>query len=170
MKAPTRAQRIEWAAKLKASGFEDLETGGETGPLSNRGRPTRLSARELAPGERIHEPTLEERAETAAYYEWAKAAAKSHRFASRMERCIWRLHADQVSDHVICDMLGVLSYRQVRAAIDRTSAAIKERQAEEVNQVKQVNQQSRTKVRRKVDSMVRRMDLGLLLAVAGRLA
>lgn len=93
---PIRLQR-EWATKLRASGFEDLEAGGEK--LSNRGTPTRTYV-----------------VDAADYYETAKARDVSH--LSPLERRIWALHADRRSIRAIMAICGT-KFNQTRDVINR---------------------------------------------------
>lgn len=155
---PSNALRREWAARLKASGFVELELPSGDLPAEHRlGEATR------------RDPNGHLRAgEKAEYYEWALAALKTHRFASKLERCIWTHHANRQHYKHISDMLGVISYRGVDQAVKRISGAIKERQAVTLgNQGNAGKAVAPRKVRQQVDSMVRRMDLGLLLAFVG---
>lgn len=157
----SRAMEREWAAKLAASGFVDLEVGNGD-QLSSRG-----DTRKLGEATR-KDPNGHLRAgEKAEYYEWALAALKTHRFASRLERCLWTHHANRMQKDLIASMLGNISSRQVRETIERTRGAIKARQGALVNQVKTVKPLPRRKLRHQIDMMVRRMDLGLLLACVG---
>jgi hypothetical protein len=78
----TALQR-EWYAKLKASGFEDIETGDENSGL-------------LKTDKRIEEGRGDEYAASAEYYRRAGVFLHHHDFASDADRSIWELHSEGV--------------------------------------------------------------------------
>lgn len=80
----TAALGRAWAAKLKASGFEDLEC--PDGSLSNRGKPHPSDA---AGDQRT--------VDLAAYNDWARGVLWSRRWANATDRAIWEAHCDGAS-------------------------------------------------------------------------
>jgi hypothetical protein len=74
----TALQR-EWYAKLKASGFEDIETGGEDGLLKT--------------DKRIEDGRGDEYQASAEYYRRAGRFLHARRWEDVTERRIWELHA-----------------------------------------------------------------------------
>jgi hypothetical protein len=71
----------EWYAKLKASGFEDIETGDEHSGL-------------LKTDKRIEEGRGEEYAASAEYYRRAGVFLHHREWADDRERRIWELHSE----------------------------------------------------------------------------
>lgn len=157
---PPKAMQAEWAAKLRASGFEDLES--RSGTLSNRGMVT------VGDDEDTVRMTPERRAETETYYDDAREAARSRRFASRFDRDVWALHAERVSDADIALRLGT-NYTKARKSVKRTLAAMREEAGRDVNPVNPVNP-VKASGRDKVDRLARALDLDLLVTLVGRLA
>lgn len=158
MQKPSASLSRHWAAELERSGFRDIEMRNGELPAEHRpGEATRAAPHgHLRAGEK------------AEYYEWAQAALKTHRFASRQDRALWFHHANRQHYKHISDMLGTISYRGVDAAVRRIGGAIKERQARTLgNQGNSGRAAPAWKLRRQVDAMVQRMDLGLLLAFVG---
>lgn len=82
MSIPERLRR-EWYGKLKAAGFEDIETGDEHNGLLK-------TDKRFQDG---HESADEAQAE---YYRLASAFLYDHVFATAKERNIWAAHADGV--------------------------------------------------------------------------
>lgn len=85
--------RAKWAAKLKKSGFEDLED--ENGLLKHIGHADYFSINFNA----ISAQAKEE------YYRKAGYFLYDHKFKTELERKIWELHADGVS---IRDIVKIL--------------------------------------------------------------
>ncbi len=161
MKRLTSSLRREWDAKLKASGFQDLECPG--GGLSARGTI-------VVTGDYTHNPTPEARVETEAYYDNAREILRSHRFATRQDRQIWEIHTER-PDHTgtlrayIASILGITQW-EVRRSIARTeseTAAISHEGSSPINP-------SRATARERVARMVRRLDVELLVTLGRLLA
>jgi hypothetical protein len=143
----------EWAAKLAASGFQDLEGRDRDGPLSDRGN--------------LHTPThgdgeyerLAERIEHgSAYHRWAQDVLRTHRFASRFQREAWAVHADGLGYKETARKLGV-NYHRARNAL----MAVRD-QAKRVNQVREHAWHER-----KLRQLVKRSDPATLTRLASLL-
>lgn len=78
--APPPALKREWYARLKASGFEDIETGDEHDGL-------------LKTDKRFQDGHESVDAAQAEYYRLASVFLHEHRFANVRERRIWEAHA-----------------------------------------------------------------------------
>jgi hypothetical protein len=152
MKTPSASLQAEWAAKLRASGFQDLESKG--GLLSNRGNPT-------AQDDGKH-MTTEARAEAEAYYDDAREALRTWHFRTRRDRDVWRLHVDRLNDVDIARHLGT-SQRQVRQSRLRTIAAMREEARADGN----LGNPGKASMREKVDRLVKKMDVEMLVKLAG---
>ena len=143
MKQPSRALQAEWRKRLRASGFDDLESSG--GELSNRGTVTYSDhGREPVPVEQ----QVARRETEAAYYDQAREILRTHRFRNATERDIWQRHADCQGMHPIADALG-MPYHRVREVVQRVlaTAGAKAKQA---------------KGRKCLASLVRRSDLTVM--------
>lgn len=84
----TKLER-EWAAKLRASGFRDLEGGDRDGPLSNAGN---LHA--IAETEHEHGRLAQRMEDGAAYQQAARDLLWARRWRSALDRRIWEMHVD----------------------------------------------------------------------------
>jgi hypothetical protein len=84
----TKLQR-EWAARLKADGFHDLEGPDRDGPLSNAGKPH--PKEDTADG---HEHLARLHEDGAAYQRAARSLLWGRRWADVTERRIWQMHVD----------------------------------------------------------------------------
>lgn len=101
-----RGLQREWYAKLRASGFVDLESGLEDGRLSNRGK---LHVVVDTPGE---DARLAQRVEDgAAYTAWAESVLHNAHFPSRETRECWRLHVEGLSEVEIATALAIKRWR-----------------------------------------------------------
>ena len=116
MKIPAALTR-EWNAKLKASGFLDLEGADRDGPLSDRGNlhPVEQTEDEIAAlGHRI--------ASGSEYTAWAEGVMHSRRLRSAFERRVWARHVAGESLREIADAEGC-TYHDARDVV----VAVKER-------------------------------------------
>ncbi len=84
----TKLER-EWAARLKASGFHDLEGADRDGPLSNAGKPH--AKYETAEG---HERLANYMADGAEYQQAARDLLWARRWPTATDRRIWEMHVD----------------------------------------------------------------------------
>jgi hypothetical protein len=84
----TKLER-EWTAKLKASGFHDLESTDRDAPLSNAGKPH--AKYETAEG---HERLQHHLADGTAYQQAARDLLWARRWPSATDRRIWQMHVD----------------------------------------------------------------------------
>jgi hypothetical protein len=84
----TKLER-EWAARLKAEGFHDLEGHDRDGPLSNAGKPH--AKFETAEG---HERLANHLVDGAAYQAAARDLLWSRSWPNAAERRIWQMHVD----------------------------------------------------------------------------
>lgn len=166
MKKPPRALQSEWAKRLKASGFEDLE--GPGGVLSNRGNVTTGDLNNWDGG-RVRQMTAEARAEAETYYDNARDIARRFHFRTKLDREVWTLHAERFGRADISRQLGI-GERQVRESMARTRAAIERDRERDVNQVKHVNQWRGQAPLRRMDKLVRSLDVEMLVALTGALA
>lgn len=109
-----RALQRHWYAKLRETGFEDLESGLEDGRLSNRGKlhvVTDTPEEDARLAQRVSDGTQ--------YTEWAEAVLHNTRFRSRQEREVWRLHAEGMSEVDIGTALAI-ARRSVRRHLANT--------------------------------------------------
>lgn len=113
-----RALQREWYGKLRASGFVDLETSGEDGPLSDRGHP---HAVDTSYGEAVS--FVHRSQDNATYTEWAQSILHGARFPSREAREVWRLHAEGHSEADIATVLTVTRWR-VRGHLAATRSRV----------------------------------------------
>lgn len=155
MKRPTSAHQAEWDARLRASGFRDLESKG--GLLSNRGNPT-------AQDDGKH-MSAEARLEAEAYYDDAREALRCYRFRSRRDRDVWRLHVDRFNDADIARQLAT-SYRQVYQARNRITAAMRKEARADGNS----GNPGKASMREKIDRLAKAMDVDMLVTLARGLA
>jgi hypothetical protein len=81
----------EWAARLKASGFDDLEC--PDGSLSNRGKPH--------PSDAAGDLRTQD---LAAYNDWARGVLWSRKWKSDTDRMIWEAHCEGMSVRDIIDL------------------------------------------------------------------
>lgn len=102
----TALQR-EWAAKLKASGFDDIESG-EDGMLS----------RSRAETGRV---THDEHVQTASYYQRAGVMLHHRRWSDLRERRIWELHSEGIGMNEIARSVKA-GNTLVHATINRLAA------------------------------------------------
>jgi hypothetical protein len=107
---PPRKLAAQWNARLRASGFEDLE--GPSGALSDRGNLHPVTETEDAHVELAHR--IEFGAE---YYRWAQAMLHTYRFRNPMERRIWERHASGEGLQQAANELGV-TYHAAYAAVN----------------------------------------------------
>lgn len=108
----------EWAAKLRASGFRDLEGRDRDGPLSDRGN---LHVVIEAPRE--HARLVERIEHGSAYYTWASGVLHTHRFASRLERDVWACEVEGIGIKGASRKLGI-SFHRARVTMRAVRAAI----------------------------------------------
>jgi len=124
-RARLTALEREWAKKLAASGFQDLETPGDRdGPLSNRGHlVNHAEANDENEARLVHRIELGE-AET------DRRRAILH-MPIRRGRRAWALHADGVSERDIAAELGITrdAVRKQLAYVEAAAARIKAREA-----------------------------------------
>lgn len=151
MTRPSAALQREWAAKLRASGFHDLEGADRDGLLSDRGVPggVRPEASEEA------RAALEERGR---YIDWARDVLRHHRFAGAAEREIWEQHAAGASLKEIGRRLGPGGYHAARDTVAKVK-----------RDVRQVRQQARGECRRsgrQMRALIRRTDPAVLAQLA----
>jgi predicted transcriptional regulator len=150
----TKLER-EWAAKLKASGFQDLETPGDRdGPLSNRGHLVNHA-----------EATDENEARLVQRIELGEAETDRRRailhLPLRRGRRAWALHADGVSERDIAKALGITrdAVRKQLAHVEAAAARIQAREARPW-------ETDRRNLRRKARNLVSRCDPAVLVEMA----
>jgi len=114
----TKLER-EWAAKLRASGFQDLEGPDRDGPLSNAGK---LHA--VAETAEEHERLASRIADGTAYQDWARSVLHGRRWADKTDRQIWEMHCDGEGLREITKRLGV-SWKRATRVIDGAKAGSK---------------------------------------------
>lgn len=109
--------RREWAERLKAAGFEDLESGRDPdGPLSDRGN---LHPVDHTPSELER---LADRMEDGADYQsWARHVLHTTHWRNAAERRIWELHCDGLGDRDIAATLTIKRHR-VQAVLSAIKA------------------------------------------------
>jgi hypothetical protein len=124
--------RREWAERLRASGFEDLESLRDPdGPLSDRGN---LHPVANTPTERGR---LAERMEDGAEYQaWARAILHDGPWKSAQERRIWELHCEGQGDRDIAAALNIKRWR-VQAILQAIKARASKRWANQQEQLKE---------------------------------
>lgn len=142
----------EWAAKLHASGFRDLEGRDRDGPLSDRG-----NLHVVTEGDGQQERLAERIEHGSAYNTWAMGILHSHRFASRLEREAWAHHARGEGLKTAAAALGC-TYHDARDAVNAVKAAVQR----DVRQVREQLCEKPTNLRK----LVRRADPGTLLRLA----
>ena len=145
----------EWAAKLKASGFQDLEGADRDGALSRRGllHPVDDTAEEDA--------ALADRMRAGeAQTEWRLSVLHTHKFRNATERRVWQLYAEGIPLRAIATQLGC-SYKRVRETWHEIDSRV--RQNREGN--RQWKNRSRQR-RNEVEQMVRRCDRSILTKLA----
>lgn len=124
----TALQR-EWYAKLRASGFEDIETGDEHSGL-------------LKTDKRIDEGRGDEYAASAEYYRRAGVFLHQRTWCDEAERAVWELHADGVGmneiarrvrrgNTLVCDTVNRLRAEMLR----RDAPARLQREIDRVSRV-----------------------------------
>jgi predicted transcriptional regulator len=150
----TKLER-EWAAKLKASGFQDLETPGDRdGPLSNRGHLVNHA-----------EATDENEARLVQRIEMGEAETDRRRAILHMPirrgRRAWALHADGVSERDIAKALGITrdAVRKQLAHVEAAASRIRAREARPW-------ETDRRNLRRKARNLVSRCDPSVLVEMA----
>jgi hypothetical protein len=135
----------EWAAKLKATGFQDLEC--PDGSLSNRGKPHPTDAAGDARGEDL-----------AAYNEWARGVLWSRRWANETDRAIWEAHCDGAS---VRDTIAMgHSQRRIMRVLGEVQAT-RQKPRKEV-QWQSVDRQQRRALKRAPLSLVEKLARALL--------
>lgn len=128
----------EWAAKLKASGFQDLESADRDGPLSDRGN---LHAVAETPEEdaRLADRMAAGQART----EWMLGVLHTHRFRNATERTVWERHANGEPLRPIAAALG-LSYDRTRKIVVGVKARVT--QVRKVKQWRNPSRQRKTEI------------------------
>jgi hypothetical protein len=112
-----RRLEAEWRAKLKASGFADLEGSDRDGPLSDRGKPhVRGNLDSVTEADHGQEALHRRLADGAAYHGWAVSVLREHRFRSSLERRIWARHAEGYGLATTAQTLGI-TYHAARDAV-----------------------------------------------------
>jgi hypothetical protein len=105
LRRPTAAEAAEWRAKLRDSGFHDLES-----PDTPDG---------FLAGNRLHHANhVATAGESAAYYRQAAAWAR-HRKLTPLERQVWTMHADGEPMLAIAHAVGHRSAHRVNDIIQR---------------------------------------------------
>lgn len=148
----------EWYAKLKESGFHDLEPA-EDGALSNRGNLHPVS--ECAAEDERLAHRMNDGAE---YASWAESVLHDGpRFASLEEREAWRLHAEGLSEADIATALAITRH-QVRGHLAGTR--------ERVSKVSKVKRWQNEKLHRErhLRRLVRNCDPQVLTALVALMA
>lgn len=142
----------EWSAKLRASGFRDLEGRDRDGPLSDRG-----NLHVVTEGDGQQERLAERIEHGSAYNTWAMHVLHTHRFASRLEREAWGHHARGEGLRDAARSLDC-TYHDARDAVNAVKARVKRQgdQGEEQICEKPTN----------LRKLVRRSDSGTLLKLA----
>jgi len=148
----------EWAARLRASGFQDLEGADRDGPLSDRGNlhavaETAEEDARLADRMAAGEAEIERR----------RAILHAHRFRSAIEREVWRLHADGEGERAIAAATGL-----TRDRARKLLAAVR-RRVTRVRRVKQWRDHGKQQ-RREFQRHLTRCDPKALMQVAAVLA
>lgn len=118
--SPLKKLRTEWAGKLKASGFDDLEAFFDPdAPLSNRGKLHPVESTEGAWQQ------LAERAESGLQWTiWAQGVAHQHKFPNAQQRESWTLYANGASERDIATAMAIPRDR-VRALLAAVRKAVK---------------------------------------------
>lgn len=101
-----RKLQREWYAKLRASGFVDLEGATGDGALSDRG-----NLHPVAETKDEYERLANRAGEGAAYTAYAESVLHNVRFPSREAREVWRLHAEGQSEIEIATALTITRWR-----------------------------------------------------------
>lgn len=146
----TKLER-EWAAKLRASGFQDLEGSDRDGPLSNAGK---LHA--VAETAEEHERLRARIEDGTTYQEWARSVLHATHWANATDRRVWEMHCDGEGLREITKRLGV-SWKRATRIIDGAKAGSQGNKGE-----KRGWQKSRSGMR----SLVRRCDPKILKSLA----
>lgn len=102
--AVPRGLQDEWAQRLRASGFKDIEA--PSGLIQRR----TVSATAEANSAREEE-----------YFAKAEAFLAAHRFANQLERLIWEQHAQRKGRRVVATTLGIYP-KKVDAVVARLKA------------------------------------------------
>jgi hypothetical protein len=112
LRRPPRKLTDEWADRLTAAGFRDIEVAANRdGQLKTDVRTDAKSVMAREGDERAH------------YYRMARTFLHDYRFPSARDRRIWALHAEGRSiDRIMGDLR--LPHFQVQSAIERTRAAM----------------------------------------------
>lgn len=156
-----RALQREWAAKLRASGFVDLESPG--GELSDRG-----NLHPVAETREEHDRLASRMADGDAYTQWATSVLHDGpRFRSREERECWRLHAEGRSEADIATALTITRWK-VRGHLAATRIRVSE--VSEVKRWRDAKRQRTMQLRRyarKADPEVLMTLAALMLRPAG---
>jgi len=150
----TKLER-EWAAKLRETGFHDLEGADRDGPLSNAGKPH--AKYETADG---HRRLANHLTDGAAYQQAARDLLWARRWPTAADRRIWEMHVDGSG------------LREITAALDvswhRASNVLHECQAR-MTQGNQMTKGDRCD-RRKIRQLIRRCEPRVLEKLALALA
>lgn len=112
MKRPSKALVAKWYAKLAKAGFQDAEQQFDNGELMLKQWATSWQYR-TSPTEYL---------ERQAYYQRASDFLHTHNFVSKLEREIWQLYADGISQKQISEQLK-LSKGMVNSALRRLRKA-----------------------------------------------
>jgi len=147
----TRLER-EWAARLAASGFQDLEGRDRDGPLSDRG-----NLHVVTEGDGQRERLAERIEHGSAYHTWALDVLRTHRFASQLERDVWACEVDGIGIKGAMRALGI-TFHRARTTMLAVKAAV------ESQQVRRVRRQACEKA--KLRQLIRRSDPTLLAKLA----
>lgn len=150
----TKLER-EWAAKLRAAGFHDLEGADRDGPLSNAGKPH--AKYETAEG---HERLANHMTDGAAYQQAARDLLWARRWPTALERRIWEMHCDGAGLREITATLGLWWERAARVIRDCQKR---------MTQMKQSKEECRCD-RRAVRKLIRRTEPRVLERLAVLLA
>jgi hypothetical protein len=150
-----RAKEKEWRAstKLAASGFRDLEGRDRDGPLSDRG-----NLHVVTEGQSQNERLAERVEHGSAYHTWALDVARTHRFASPLERDAWASHAAGDGIRETARKLGV-NFHRARDALHAVRRALRH------NKQKRKHEWDESKIRQ----LVRRSDPTTLARLAALL-
>jgi hypothetical protein len=144
----------EWARRLKASGFEDLEGADRDGPLSDRGNLHAVdhTEGELARlGRRIEDgEAATAQAQAILHARVSDGARRLSFLRSALERKIWEAHAEGKSEATTAGELEITrhSVRQVLAEVRERVSQVREGTKRWRNRKRQEKQQASSLVRR----------------------
>jgi len=153
----TKLER-EWAAKLKASGFQDLEGSDRDGPLSNAGK---LHA--VAETADEHERLAARIEDGTAYQEWARSMLHATRWRCATDRRIWEMHCDGEGLRETTKRLGV-SWKRATRVIDLVKAGRQGREGDKAPFVHE-REEIRRLARRCEPRVLRKLVLVLVLVL-----